>query len=234
MNNSAISLRSAAANCRCLAASFIVLVSACGTVRQTPQPSFYSIDSHVNVSEVRSPVSSVASLPAASTSAPTLIINPPHAASGFDSKHLIYSREAHKLDYFAHSEWIDTPARMLAPLIADAVDKTGMFRAVLLTPSAASGDLRLDTEIVRLQQDFDRQPSRVRFTLRAYLVDNTTRKILAWREFDEAVDSPSENPYGGVVAANQAVRMSLTRLALFCAETSLNWTPVATRLPEKR
>jgi len=29
-------------------------------------------------------------------------------------------REPHKLEYFAHSEWVDPPARMLAPLIVAA------------------------------------------------------------------------------------------------------------------
>ena len=90
----------------------------------------------------------------AAATAPTLIINPPHAAAGFDSPRIIYVRETHKLEYFAHSEWVDTPARMLAPLIVAAVENSGAFRAVVLTPSAAAGDLRLDTEIIRLQHEF--------------------------------------------------------------------------------
>ncbi|MGG2343650.1 ABC-type transport auxiliary lipoprotein family protein, partial [Aeromonas veronii] len=88
-------------------------------------------------------------------------------------------------EYFAHSEWIDTPARMIAPGIVAALEGTGAFRAVVLAPSAAAGDLRLDVEIIRLQQEFDRSPSRTRFTLRAYLVDSDSRQVLAWREFDE-------------------------------------------------
>ena len=108
---------------------------------------------------------------AAAKAAPTLIVNPPHAAAGFDSRRIIYVRELHKLEYFAHSEWVDTPARMLAPLIVAALENGGAFRAVVLTPSAASGDFRLDTEIVRLQHEFGTGPSRVRFTLRAYLVE---------------------------------------------------------------
>ena len=129
-------------------------------------------------------------------------------------------RETHKLEYFAHSEWVDPPARMLTPLLVAAVENTGAFRAVVLTPSAAAGDLRLDTEIIRLQHEFQTQPSRVRFTLRAYLVDNKTRRVLAWREFDAVVPAASENPYGGVVAANRAVQTVLEDLAAFCAEAA--------------
>ena len=82
------------------------------------------------------------------------------------------------------------------------------------------------SEIVRLQHDLDSvasAPSRVRFTLRAYLTDNTTRQVLATREFDESAATTSETPYGAVRAANQAVGATLAQLAAFCAETSANW-----------
>ena len=198
---------------RLVAASLILALSAgCSAIRPkaTPQPAFYSLDSGKVESR---------SNPALSPTALTLIVNPPHAASGFDSQRILYVRTDHQLEYFAHSEWVDTPARMLAPLIVTAVERSGAYRAVVLTPSAAAGDLRLDSEIVRLQHEFGSQPSRVRFTLRAYLVDNSTRRVLARREFDATESSPSEDPYGGVIAANLAVQKVLQQLAEFCAES---------------
>ena len=89
--------------------------------------------------------------------------------------------------------------------------------------TAAVGDMRLDTEILRLQQNFDGQPSRVRFTLRATMVNNVTRAVLALREFDATVAAASDDPYGGVVAANRAVQTVLEQLAGFCAETAGYW-----------
>ena len=198
---------------RLVAASLILALSAgCSAIRPkaTPQPAFYSLDSGKVESR---------SNPALSPTALTLIVNPPHAASGFDSQRILYVRTDHQLEYFAHSEWVDTPARMLAPLIVGAVERSGAYRAVVLTPSAAAGDLRLDSEIVRLQHEFGSQPSRVRFTLRAYLVDNSTRRVLVRREFDATESSPSEDPYGGVIAANLAVQKVLQQLAEFCAES---------------
>ena len=193
----------------------LMSVAACGTLRPaaTPHAAFYSLEGAQGAAPAAVPLR-----PAAA--APTLIVNPPHAAAGFDSSRIIYVRETHKLEYFAHSEWVDPPARMLAPLLVAAVEKTGAFRAVALTPSAATGDLRLDTEIIRLQQEFRTQPSSVRFTLRAYLVEDKTRRVLAWREFDTAVPAASEDPYGGVVAANQAVQAVLKDLAAFCADAT--------------
>jgi len=207
MNNSSVTH-----SCRLFAAGLSLLaVCACGTLRPaaTPNAAFYSLEGTRGAAPVAAPAA-----------APTLIINPPHAAAGFDSPRIIYVRETHKLEYFAHSEWIDPPTRMLAPLLVAAVENTGVFRAVVLTPSSAAGDLRLDTEIIRLQHEFGTQPSRVRFTLRAYLVDDKTRRVLAWREFDAAVPAASEDPYGGVVAANRAVQTVLENLAAFCAEAA--------------
>jgi cholesterol transport system auxiliary component len=195
----------------------IIFLTGCGVLRPeaVQQPSFYSLDN--TAMEINRTLST---LP---TNAPTLLIDPPLAASGFDSQRIIYTRESHQLEYFAHSEWIDTPARMIEPLIVSTIANSGAFHAVAPATSAASGDLRLDTEIVRLQHDFDSRPSRLRFTLRAYILDNATRRVLAWREIDEVVVPASDAPYDGIVAANRAVQNGLHELTALCEEASRNW-----------
>jgi len=198
-------------------ALLIALTTGCSTLRPAAveQPYFYSLDA----ARGEAPEN----LAKPSRTAPTLIINPPRSASGFSSQRIVYVREAHQLEYYAHSEWIDSPARMLTPLIAAAVGNSEAFRAVVRTPSAADGDLRLDTEIVRLQHELGGAPGRVHFTLRATLVDNTTRAVLASHEFDASVAAASETPYGGVLAANKAVQTVLEQLAGWCAETAERW-----------
>jgi cholesterol transport system auxiliary component len=205
----------------------LTLNAGCGALfpKVALKPSFYTLDR-----APAAPHEATGSAPRVLTAAPTLIINPPGAASGFDSPHIIYSRGSHTHEYFSHNEWVDTPARMLAPLILAAIENGGAFRAVVLTPSVAAGDLRLDTEIMRLEQDFVDQPSRVRFTLRAYVVDDATRRVLAWREFDETIAATSEDPVGGVVAANRAVQIVLEKLASFCTEAAGSWQPPMPKL----
>ena len=166
----------------------------------------------------------MAAPPVPVASAPTLVISPPRAAAGFDSQRIIYLRDAYKLEYFANSEWVDPPPRMLGPLLASALERSGAFRAVIQAPGSASGDLRLDTQVIRLQQEFQTRPSRARFTLRAYLVDDKSRRVVAWREFEAEVPAASDDPYGGVVAANQAVQMVLADLSAFCAEAARGLT----------
>jgi cholesterol transport system auxiliary component len=163
---------------------------------------------------------SAPSTPAAA-SAPTLIVHVPRAAPGFDTAQIVYMRRPYEIEYFAHNQWVDTPARMLAPMMVRAIERSGAFHAVLVIPTSAAAQWRLETELVRLQQDFTTKPSHVRLTLRAALVDAATRKVIASREFDARMDAPDDDPYGGVMAAQRVVSQVLAGLAAFCAESAV-------------
>ena len=195
---------------RAIAGLLLLPLAACSVLRTAPTPpaTFYALDNLPSALRAPAPVD-----------APTLLINPPRAAAGFDSQRIIYLREPHRLDYFAHSEWVDPPPRMLGPLLVAALQNTGAFHAVVLMPSTATGQVRLDTEILRLQHEFLGHPSRARFTLRATLVDDKTRRVLGWREFDQSVAATGDDPAGGVAAANRAVQAVLQEVADFCVET---------------
>jgi cholesterol transport system auxiliary component len=147
-----------------------------------------------------------------------LAVGQTRARPGFDTPAMAYTRRANEIEYFARNRWADAPAQMLAPLIVQAVEQAAGFRAVVRGRSPAAADLRLDTELVRLQQDFAVQPSRVELTLRAQLIDLRSRRVLAAREFDAVEPAPSDDPYGGVTAANRALARLLGELASFCAE----------------
>ncbi len=152
----------------------------------------------------------------AATGELTLLISSTSARSGFESSRMIYLKKRHEIEYFTQNQWVDSPARMLAPLLLQALESTGKYRAVIPLRSAASADLRLDTEIVRLQQEFLTKPSQVRFTVRAQLVDLRSKSVLATREFDVIEKAESDDPYGGVIATNRAVQIMLQQIADFC------------------
>lgn len=145
----------------------------------------------------------------------TLIVSPPQAASGFDSQRMVYVRQDHRLEYFAHSEWVDAPAHLLGPLLVSAAQRTGAFSAVVLASGTAAGDLRLGTELLQLQHNFQTQPSQVQVSLRVYLTDEKTRRVLAWQTLSAQAPASSDNPQAGVVAANQAVQAVLVQLGQF-------------------
>ncbi len=202
----------------------LVLISGCAGLlpKPTPLPNFHTLDARP---KGPGPVAN-----ASAAAGPTLIVTAPRAAAGLDSRRMLYVREAHRLEYFANNEWVDTPSHMLTPLIVAALERTGTFGAVVSAPGSVDASLRLDTEVLRLQQSFGTGPSQLRFTLRAHLVDSRTRKVLAWREFDQTVAAPSDDPRGGVAAANSAVQAVLGQLASFCAEAG-QALPLAAKTP---
>ena len=174
----------------------------------TPPPAFYAFDG--------GPPGPGPVVPPAS--AQVLAVTPTRAAPGFDSQRIIYQRDAYQLAYFSHSEWVEPPARMLGPLLVQVLERSASFRAVVVAGASATADYRLDTELVRLQQDFRAQPSSVLLQLRATLVDDKTRRVLAVRQFHAVVPATSEDPRGGAAAANRAVQQVLAELAAFCTE----------------
>ncbi len=150
--------------------------------------------------------------------APALLVAQPRAAPGYGSARMLYQQQAHELQAFAYNEWVGSPAQLLAPLLVRALQDSGAFTAVLLAPTAAQAGWRLETELLRLHQDFSTRPSQLRLTLRAVLLDTRTRQAIAWREFDDSAATTSDDPAGGVLAAQQAVQRVLAAVAAFCAE----------------
>jgi len=108
---------------------------------------------------------------------------------------------------------------MLAPLLAEALLRDGRFDPVQGGENLGAA-LRLETEIVALQQEFSAQPSQVRFTLRARLLDLAERRVVANSAFEAVEGAPSDDPYGGVIAANRAVDRVLDEVAAWCGENA--------------
>jgi len=150
--------------------------------------------------------------------APTITVELPRAAPGYDSRRMVYLRRPQQLEAFAFNEWVEPPAQMLAPLLVRALQDSGGFRAVLRAPSAAAGGWRLETELLRLHQDFSLRPSQVRLSVRAVLLNSTTRQAVAWREFDVSVAATGDDPVAGAAAAQAAARQLATEVAAFSAE----------------
>ncbi|NJN69315.1 MAG: hypothetical protein HC801_02740 [Nitrospira sp.] len=143
---------------------------------------------------------------------PVLLVSPPQAEPGFETQRMVYVKRPYELEYFSVNQWAESPVRMLTPLMVQVLNQSGAWRTVIPLPSSVSGDYRLDTYGVLLQQDFLQQPSRVRITARLQLVDLKESTIIGTRTFETVENAPSENAYGGVLAANRAVSSLLDQI----------------------
>lgn len=185
-----------------------VLLAGCAGMTDQAAPTVYVLDARP-VEKPARPLRDV-----------VLAVSVPRARAGYDTAQMAFVRVPYELEYFTKSRWADTPSRMLAPLLVQALEQAGGFRAVVPAPSAVPADLRLDTELVRLQQNFGVSPPRIELALRAQLVDVRSRRVVATAEFEEVEGASREDAYGGVVAANRALQGLLARVADFAAEHS--------------
>jgi cholesterol transport system auxiliary component len=197
----------------------LLLVSGCST-GLWPKPGatvkLLSIDDASDRPDVNG--ASTATPTSAPSSALTLLVMPPRAAPGLDSRDIAWLRRPREIEFYALHQWADTPGHLLAPLIVRSLQRAALFRAVVSAPSAAATDLRLETELLTLQQDFSDSPSRVHLRLRATLVDTATRRVLVTQDLDAIALAPTEDAEGGAAAASLATREVLRRLDVLCAQ----------------
>lgn len=143
-----------------------------------------------------------------------LMVNAPNAAAGYETSHMIYTRQPYELSHFAYHTWVAPPAHMLEPLLIHSLQQSGCWGEVVSSPYSGASNNTLNTQVLRLQQEFSGQSSQVRFTLKITLLDTVSGDVITSRLF-ESVVSADPTPYGGVEATQQAMRDLFSRINLF-------------------
>ncbi|HNP28642.1 MAG TPA: ABC-type transport auxiliary lipoprotein family protein [Nitrospirales bacterium] len=189
-----------------LAAIFLTSLSACAFSRGTDEPMRSYL---LEIREGREARGTDRSRP---SNLPSLLVSLPQPAPGYESQRMAYEQVPYELRYFATSQWVDSPARMLAPLITNALEHSAEWGAVIQLPSGLRGDYRLDLSQVALVQEFTQQPSQIRLALRAQLVTVFDPRVIGTRSFEFREDALTEDAYGGVQAAQKAVGKLLVEL----------------------
>ncbi len=185
---------------------FVTAFSACALFRETDEPM------RSYVLEMEKGEEALASDEFRPSNLPSLLVSLPEPAPGYESQRMAYAQVPHELRYFATSQWVDSPARMLAPIITNALESSGEWGAVIQLPSVLRGDYRLDLSQVVLVQEFIDQPSQIRLALRAQLVTVFDPRVIGTRSFEFHEAAPSEDAYGGVQAAHKATGKLLVEL----------------------
>src|SRR5579872_7210340 len=112
-----------------------------------------------------------------------LLVSVTKASPGYATDQMAYVKKPYLLEYFSRNKWVQPPAKILQPLIMEAVQTSGYFHAVAMAPFFGAYDYRLDTELLKLQQEFTGNTSAERLEMRAQLVRAGDQKIVATRNF---------------------------------------------------
>lgn len=158
-----------------------------------------------------------ADAPPAKPGAGLLVVNVPQAQPGFESPNMAYVQRPYEIGYYAAHQWAEAPSRMLQPLLVRTLERTGVWRAVMAMPTSVRGDVRLDLDQVVLVQEFLQRPSRVLVSLRAQLIAMPSYQVVGIRRFEMSEPAPTDDAYGGAVAANRALQILLKDLGDWAA-----------------
>lgn len=136
----------------------------------------------------------------------------PRPAAGFNTSRMAYMEDANSLRYFAYSQWLDTPAYMVQPLLVVALKRSERFHTVVRAPSPVRTRFILASDDLALVQQFEGGASTVRLAMRVQLIDSPNSRIL----LDEPLilsRTTSASPKEGVVTANVLAAEMVEQLA---------------------
>ncbi len=125
----------------------------------------------------------------------------PRTAAGFNTSRMAYTDQRDSLRYFAYSQWADSPAYMVQPLLVRGLQESGVFRTVVKSPSPISTRFRLIADELAIVQIFQGLGSTLRVAVRLQLFDAREGRLA----FDVPVGlerAADANAEAGVQAAN--------------------------------
>lgn len=135
------------------------------------------------------------------------------ADPGFNTNKMLYVNIPYKLKAFANNAWVAPPAAMLLPMLVSSLQQTHHYKAVMTAPYAGVANEVLLVRLRKLQQEFLRPTSQERLELSVTVLNGKTNTVIKNKTFVSVVTAPTNDPYGGVLAANKAAQSLMEQIA---------------------
>jgi cholesterol transport system auxiliary component len=142
-----------------------------------------------------------------------LLIAPTTAVPFYDTRDIVFSREAGTRGIYQFSRWTEPPARAFAQMLVVRLEQTGAFRGAFLATSGVAGSLLLRTHLVEIYHDAATPPGVARATLVAELSDPAKGVLLARRSFTAAAPAGAYDAAGAVQGLREAVATLVDEVA---------------------
>ncbi len=185
--------------------AIIFCLAACGPIKTIPQTT-YVLTSFKGVTTP---------MHVATRSRTSVLITNTIASAGYRSNQMLYMVSPYELKAYANNVWAAPPATFVTNIIQQSIIDQRYFSAVVVAPFSGTATYRVDTKLLKLQQEFLLPESHVRIQLSATLINNTTNRVIATHIFEVVVPSPGNNAYSGVIAANKGITEISNNLAHF-------------------
>lgn len=145
----------------------------------------------------------------------TLMILRPDTAPAYNTTRMAFTTKPFQLSYYSASHWAETPADMFMPLIADTLQKTHHYRAIILPPFTGQYSYALRTIINELRIDYTKPQAVLNLSVQAQILSGVTGNLVATHEFNASVPLSCRTPYSAVIAANRASALVLSEMSVW-------------------
>lgn len=136
----------------------------------------------------------------------TILVSQSQATPGYQTEQMLYTDKPYQIKAFVKNSWLSPPSGMLTPLIAQSLEYSNFFFAVASGPEADRTDYRLDTQIIEFKQNFLTNPSQIELIVQASITHVDDNRLVSAKTFVLRTICKTNNPYGGVVAANTTLQ----------------------------
>lgn len=143
---------------------------------------------------------------------------PMRAGRTFTSTDILYTEADFEINSYVYSRWNDTPTRLLQTLFQVSIEQSGLFKAVIPSLSISKADLLLESTLLDFSHHV-KADGRSEGVIRIhfYVIDNSTKKVIATREFSSTVTALTLDAQGAVKALNQAAKIVAEDLVAWLA-----------------
>ena len=130
-----------------------------------------------------------------------------------------YSDSQHGHNSYAYSRWSDAPVKMLQVLFQQTLERTGQFAAVVSPTSALREDWLLEGTLYDFSHHLHKDgTSSGVIKVRFYLVDKTTKIVIATKELHAQEPATSQNAKAAVAGLSRAALAISHDLAQWLSE----------------
>jgi len=152
---------------------------------------------------------------------PSIFVSPVVANSGYKGSHLVYIDKPYQIKKFSKNAWVAPPAKLMHGLLIESLRNSNLFVSVNSPPYSGISKYRLDTKLLILQHEFLQKPSVVRVVAEVSVVNSKTHQTIAQKRFHVVQSTKGDNPYAGVVAANEGIHSLFGKIVHYLATLKL-------------
>lgn len=170
-----------------------------------------------------------------------VVVEPLDTDAAYDDERIVYRQSPYRLDYYQYHRWVASPGTMLSDYLAQALARTGRFRAIDREPTDDAAVI-LGGRVIAIEE-IDRGPHRWdgRIALALSVTDARTGEVLWSQDVEEIEPLAALTPEGLAAALSRAMarvvdRVSPTLGATASRQAALHRAalPLANRAPSRR